>query len=85
MVRVADLTREGFMAGEISTVMSPRTVINWAQNYTIFGDLAYAFRASFLSRCDETERPIIAEYYQRCMGEDLPEAALPDEAADKPK
>lgn len=85
MVRVADLTREGFMSGEISTVMSPRTVIHWAQNYTTFGDLAYAFRTSFLARCDETERPIIAEYYQRCMGEDLPEAALPDEAADKPK
>ncbi|MCH8322258.1 MAG: cobaltochelatase subunit CobS [Proteobacteria bacterium] len=79
MVRVADLTRDGFMAGEISTVMSPRTVISWAQNYTIFGDVAYAFRVSFLGRCDETERAIIAEYYQRCLGEELPEAALPDE------
>jgi cobaltochelatase CobS len=82
MVRVADLTREGFMAGEISTVMSPRTVINWAQNYTIFNDVAYAFRVTFLARCDETERAIIAEYYQRCLGEDLPEAALP---GDQPK
>ena len=84
MVRVADLTREGFMAGEISTVMSPRTVINWAQNLTIFDDVAYAFRVTFLSKCDETERAIVAEYYQRCMGEDLPEAALPDEG-DTPK
>jgi len=82
MVRVADLTRDGFIAGEISTVMSPRTVINWAQNYTIFGDVAYAFRTAFLARCDETERPIIAEYYQRCFAEDLPEAALPE---DQPK
>ena len=79
MVHVAELTREGFMAGEISTVMSPRTVIYWAQNFTIFGDVAYAFRVTFLARCDETERAIIAEYYQRCMGEDLPEAALPVE------
>jgi len=79
MVRVADLTRDGFIAGEISTVMSPRTVIHWAQNATIFDDVATGFRTSFLSRCDETERAIIAEYYQRCIGEDLPEAALPDE------
>jgi cobaltochelatase CobS len=81
MVKVADLTREGFMAGEISTVMSPRTVINWAQNFVIFGDVATAFRTSFLARSDETERPIIAEYYQRCLGEDLPEAALPGDGA----
>jgi len=77
MVRIADLTREGFMSGEISTVMSPRTVITWAQNTRIFGDLALAFRMSFLNKCDETERPIVAEYYQRCFGEDLPESAAP--------
>ena len=75
MVRVADLTREGFMGGEISTVMSPRTVITWAQNWRIFGDIAFAFRLTFLNKCDETERPLVAEYYQRCFGEDLPEAA----------
>lgn len=77
MVSVADLTRHGFMAGEISTVMSPRTVINWAQNIAIFGDVATAFRTAFLARCDETERAVVAEYYQRCFGEDLAEAALP--------
>ncbi len=75
MVRVADLTREGFMAGDISTVMSPRTVITWAQNARIFGDLGFAFRVSFLNKCDETERAIVAEYYQRCLGEELPESA----------
>ncbi|MEE8370808.1 MAG: CbbQ/NirQ/NorQ C-terminal domain-containing protein, partial [Sphingomonadales bacterium] len=75
MVRVADLTREGFMGGEISTVMSPRTVITWAQNWRIFGDIGLAFRLTFLNKCDETERPLVAEYYQRCFGEDLPEAA----------
>ena len=75
MVRVADLTREGFMGGEISTVMSPRTVITWAQNWRIFGDIGLAFRLTFLNKCDETERALVAEYYQRCFGEDLPEAA----------
>ncbi|MEE4300778.1 MAG: cobaltochelatase subunit CobS [Pseudomonadales bacterium] len=75
MVAVADLTRKGFIAGELSIVMSPRTVIAWAQNATIFGgDLAFAFRVSFLNKCDEMERPIVSEYYQRCMGTDLGEA-----------
>ncbi len=75
MVALADLTRKGFVGGELSVVMSPRTVISWAQNATIFGgDLAFAFRVSFLNKCDETERPIVAEYYQRCMGEDLGDA-----------
>jgi cobaltochelatase CobS len=76
MVAVADLTRAGFIAGDISTVMSPRTVLTWAENATIFGDLSYAFRVTFLNKCDETERPIVAEYYQRCMGTDLPETAI---------
>ena len=74
MVAVADLTRKGFIAGELSIVMSPRTVISWAQNASIFGDLGFAFRVSFLNKCDEMERPIVAEYYQRCMGEDLGDA-----------
>ena len=75
MVAVADLTRKGFVAGELSIVMSPRTVIAWAQNATIFGgDLAFAFRVSFLNKCDEMERPIVSEYYQRCMGADLGDA-----------
>jgi cobaltochelatase CobS len=74
MVRVADLTRSGFMNGDISTVMSPRTVITWAENTDIFGDLNFAFRVTFLNKCDEIERPAIAEYFQRCFGEDLPEA-----------
>jgi len=74
MVRVADLTRNAFMNGDISTVMSPRTVISWAQNAHIFGDVGYAFRVSFLNKCDESERPLIAEYYQRVFGEDLPES-----------
>jgi cobaltochelatase CobS len=76
MVRVADLTRQGFMAGDISTVMSPRTVITWAENKKIFGDLAFAFRVTFLNKCDELERPIIAEYYQRCFGTELPETGV---------
>ena len=74
MIRVADLTRQGFMAGDISTVMSPRTVITWAQNTEIFGNVGYAFRLSFLNRCDEAERMLVAEYYQRVFGEDLPES-----------
>ena len=75
MVRVADLTRAGFIAGDISTVMSPRTVLTWAQNARIFDDVGFGFRVSFLNKCDETERVLGAEYYQRCFGEDLPEAA----------
>ncbi|MGD8326146.1 MAG: cobaltochelatase subunit CobS [Sphingomonadales bacterium] len=76
MVRVAELSRQGFMNGDLSTVMSPRTVITWAQNAEIFGDIAFGFRVSFVNKCDETERPLVAEYYQRCFGEDLPESAL---------
>ena len=76
MVRMADLTRKGFMSGDLSTVMSPRTVITWAQNATIFDDLTVAFRLSFLNKCDEIERPTVAEYYQRCFGIDLPEAPV---------
>ena len=74
MVSVADLTRSGFMNGDISTVMSPRTVITWADNARIFDDIAFAFRLSFLNRCDEMERPVVAEYYQRCFGHELPES-----------
>ncbi len=74
MVNVADLTRAGFMAGDISTVMSPRTVITWAENARIFGDLGFAFRVTFLNKCDEIERPVVAEYYQRCFGKELPES-----------
>lgn len=76
MVKVADLTRQGFMAGDISTVMSPRTVISWAQNTAIFNSLGFAFRLSFLNKCDEAERMIVAEYYQRVFGEDLPESVV---------
>ena len=76
MVKVADLTRQGFMAGDISTVMSPRTVITWAQNTSIFGDIGFAFRLSFLNKCDEAERPLVAEYYQRVFGTDLPESVI---------
>jgi len=75
MVSVADLTRAGFVNGDISTVMSPRTVITWAENARIFNDVGFAFRVSFLNRCDEVERSIVAEYYQRCFGEELPESA----------
>ena len=76
MVKVASLTRKGFIAGDISTVMSPRTVIHWAENYQIFKDTGYAFRVTFLNKCDDLEKSIIAEYYQRCFGEDLPESMV---------
>ncbi len=75
MVRLADLTRAGFMNGDISTVMSPRTVITWAENAKIFNDLAFAFRVTFLNKCDELERPTVAEYYQRCFGTELKQGA----------
>ena len=75
MVSVADLTRQGFINGDISIVMSPRTVIMWAENANIFKDFGFAFRLTFLNKCDETERSIVAEYYQRSMGEDLPESS----------
>ena len=76
MIKVADLTRKGFVNGDISTVMSPRTVLHWAENSTIFKDHGYAFRLTFLNKCDETEKKIISEYYQRCFGEDLPESSV---------
>ena len=76
MVKVADLTRQGFINGDISTVMSPRTVITWAQNTAIFKDPGFAFRLSFLNKCDETERMLVAEYYQRVFGTDLPESVV---------
>ena len=73
MVRVADLTRQGFINGDISTVMSPRTVLTWAENAQIFGEVGFAFRLTFLNKCDETERATVAEYFQRCFGVELPE------------
>ncbi len=76
MIKVASLTRKGFIAGDISTVMSPRTVIHWAENSSIFKDTGYAFRVTFLNKCEELEKNIIAEYYQRCFGEDLPESLI---------
>ena len=76
MIKVASLTRKGFMAGDISTVMSPRTVLHWAENSKIFKDNGYAFRVTFLNKCDDLEKNIIAEYYQRCFGEDLPESLI---------
>ena len=76
MIKVASLTRKGFIAGDISTVMSPRTVIQWAENSSIFKDTGYAFRVTFLNKCEELEKNIIAEYYQRCFGEDLPESLI---------
>jgi len=75
MVTVADMTRTAFMAGDLSTVMSPRTVITWAQNAEIFRNLGYAFRLTFLNKCDELERQTVAEFYQRCFNEELPESA----------
>jgi cobaltochelatase CobS len=75
MVRVADLTRAAFMNGDLSTVMSPRTVITWAENAEIFGDIAFAFRVTFMNKCDELERPLVAEHYQRAFGVELKESA----------
>ncbi|MGB7286451.1 MAG: cobaltochelatase subunit CobS [Salaquimonas sp.] len=74
MVRIADMTRGAFINGDLSTVMSPRTVITWAENATIFGDVAMAFRLTFLNKCDELERATVAEFYQRVFGEELPES-----------
>jgi len=76
MIKVADLTRKGFINGDISTVMSPRTVLHWAENTKIFNDHGYAFRLTFLNKCDELEKKIISEFYQRCFGEDLPESSI---------
>ena len=75
MVRVADMTRSAFINGDLSTVMSPRTVIMWAENAEIFGNVGLAFRFTFLNKCDELERALVAEFYQRVFGEDLPESA----------
>ena len=76
MIKVADLTRKGFINGDISTVMSPRTVLHWAENTKIFNDHGYAFRLTFLNKCDDMEKKIISEYYQRCFAEDLPESSI---------
>ena len=76
MIKVASLTRKGFIAGDISTVMSPRTVLHWVENADIFKDIGYAFRVTFLNKCDEVEKNIISEYYQRCFGEELPESMI---------
>ncbi|WP_088279169.1 AAA family ATPase [Ideonella sp. A 288] len=82
MVAVAQLTRQGFAAGDLSTLMSPRTVITWAENLEIFGDAALAFRLSFVNKCDEAERPVVAEYFQRCFDRELGESyALQDRPA----
>jgi len=75
MVRVADLTRNAFINGDISTVMSPRTVLTWAENAEIFGDVGFGFQVTFLNKCDELERATVAEFYQRCFGEELPQSA----------
>jgi cobaltochelatase CobS len=76
MVRVADLTRNAFINGDLSTVMSPRTVITWAENADIFNDIGFAFRVTFLNKCDELERALVAEFYQRSFGKELPESAV---------
>ncbi len=76
MVRVADMTRQAFINGDLSTVMSPRTVITWAENAAIFNDVGFAFRVTFLNKCDELERAIVAEFYQRAFGAELPESAV---------
>ena len=76
MIKVATLTRKGFIAGDISTVMSPRTVLHWVENAEIFKDIGYAFKVTFLNKCDDIEKNTIAEYYQRCFGEELPESLV---------
>ena len=76
MVALADLTRSGFMNGDVSTVMSPRTVITWAENSQLFGNIGFSFRLTYLNKCDEVERPIVAEYYQRCFGTELAESSV---------
>jgi cobaltochelatase CobS len=75
MVRVADMTRSAFINGDLSTVMSPRTVITWSENAEIFNDIGFAFRLTFLNKCDELERSVVAEFYQRAFGEELPESS----------
>ena len=81
MVRVADMTRNAFINGDLSTVMSPRTVITWAENAEIFNDIGFAFRLTFLNKCDEAERSIVAEYYQRCFNEELSTGLMPSKVA----
>jgi cobaltochelatase CobS len=76
MVRLCDLTRYAFINGDLSTVMSPRTVISWAENAEMFGDIGFAFRVTFLNKCDELERPLVAEFFQRCFGQELAESAV---------
>ncbi len=76
MVSLADLTRSGFINGDISTVMSPRTVIMWAENANIFDNIGFGFRTTFVNKCDEMERPVVAEYYQRCFGTELLETGV---------
>ena len=76
MIKVATLTRKGFIAGDISTVMSPRTILTWAENYLLFNDLEYSFKLSFLNRCDEMERSILQEYFQRSFGIDITDAKV---------
>jgi cobaltochelatase CobS len=75
-VRLADLTRNAFANGDLSTVMSPRTVITWAENADIFSDIGFAFRVTFLNKCDELERPLVAEFYQRCFNQELTESSV---------
>ena len=75
MVRMADMTRIAFIAGDLSTVMCPRTVITWAENATIFNDVGMAIRMTFLNKCDELQRALVSEFYQRCFGEELPESS----------
>ena len=76
MIAVAELTRNAFINGDISTVMSPRTVINWAQNLDIFKDIAFSFRITFLNKCDELERTTVAEFFQRCFDDELAESLM---------
>jgi cobaltochelatase CobS len=78
MISVANLSRQGFANGDISTLMSPRTVISWAENYQIFNDLNKSFEITFLNKCDETERVIIAEYYQRCFDSEAVDSIAED-------
>ena len=76
MVATADLTRSGFVNGDISTVMSPRTVINWAENFLVFNDIEHSFKLSFLNRCDDIEKSVIHEYFQRSFGIDVSDSKV---------
>ena len=76
MIVLAGLVRKGLIQGDLITVLSPRTIINWAENYKIFNDLIFSFKISFLNKCDEIEKPIVAEYFQRVFNIDLPESEL---------